>query len=258
MKLDRYIITTGTIRCDSGLRIGGSKDSLEIGAIDNPIIRHPISGLPYLPGSSIKGKMRSLLEISSGKYETVFNDKIHSNEGKPCSCAKPDCIICKLFGCGNPKKAKEITRLIFRDAMLTPKSETILRNAQAEKGISFAETKNENWNDRLTGKAGQGGIRTQERVPEGTQFKFEISLRFLEGDNLDDFRASIVEGLSLMQQDYLGGSGTRGYGKISFIDPTFDGQPISGFEVTPQEPETSAASTDITETDLSVVEIQSV
>lgn len=216
MKLTGYSIVKGIIRCDSGLRIGGSKDSLEIGTTDNPIIRHPISGLPYIPGSSLKGKMRSLLELKVG----TFNHK-----GGPCDCGK--CVICKLFGCGSPQKATEMTRFIFRDSMITAASEELLREAQAEKGVNFSEVKSENWIDRKTGKAGNGGLRTQERVPEGTSFNFEISIRVFDTDNKDTFKVTIAEGLRLMQQDYLGSSGSRGYGKIKFLDLTLDGQPFT-------------------------------
>ena len=118
MKLTSYSVVKGTILCESGLRIGGSKDSLEIGTTDNPIIRHPVNGLPYIPGSSLKGKMRSLLELKAGTI---------SQKGGPCDCGR--CDVCTLFGCGNPSRATEMTRLIFRDAMITESSEKVLREA---------------------------------------------------------------------------------------------------------------------------------
>lgn len=214
MKLLGYAVVEGVIRCETGLRIGGSKDSLEIGAMDNPIIRHPVNGLPYIPGSSLKGKMRSLLEIKASSYDQTT--------GKPCSCA--NCDVCRLFGCGDPQKAREMTRLLFRDAMITSESEVQLREVQEEKGLNFSEVKSENWIDRRTGKAGRGGLRTQERVPEGTTFHFELSVRIFESDDKEHFKKKIREGLQLMQQDYLGSSGSRGYGKIKFLDLTFDGQ----------------------------------
>jgi len=218
MKLLNHSIVAGTIRCESGLRIGGSKDSLEIGTADNPIIRHPVNGLPYIPGSSLKGKMRSMLEIKAGTF--------NQSKGGPCICG--NCDICTLFGCGNPQNSNvTMTRLLFRDAMVTKESEEHLREAQAEKGVNFAEVKSENWIDRRTGKAGQGGLRTQERVPEGTTFSFEISVRVFDTDDKSKFRKKIEEGLKLMEQDYIGSSGSRGYGKIKFLDLTFDGQPLT-------------------------------
>ncbi len=213
MKLQEYGVVKGIINCETGLRIGGSKDSLEIGAMDNPIIRHPVTGLPYIPGSSLKGKMRSLLEIKAGTFQ---------RDGRPCNCSK--CDICRLFGCGEPQKSNEMTRLIFRDAMITKYSEKLLRDTQEEKGIHFAEVKNENWIDRNTGKAGRGGLRTQERVPQGTTFEFELSVRIFENDDKEHFKKKIKEGLKLMEQDYLGSSGTRGYGKIKFENLSFDDQ----------------------------------
>jgi CRISPR-associated protein Csm3 len=213
MKLVSYSLVKGIILCESGLRIGGSKDSLEIGTTDNPIIRHPVTGLPYIPGSSLKGKMRSLLEIKAGTI---------GRRGGPCDCGQ--CDICRFFGCGNPQQGREMTRFIFRDAMITEDSEKILREAQEEKGVNFSEIKSENWIDRKTGKAGQGGLRTQERVPEGTTFNFELSIRIFDLDSKDAIRAKIKEGLELMEKDYLGSSGSRGYGKIKFMGLSFDGK----------------------------------
>ncbi len=214
MQLMGYCIASGKIRCETGLRIGGSKEALEIGGMDNPIIRHPVSGLPYIPGSSIKGKMRSLLEL---KYSQNTQ-----RSGRPCDCG--DCDICKLFGCGSPQKGKEMTRLIFRDAKIDEKSEDLLRQAQEEKGLNFTEVKSENWIDRKTGKAGHGGLRTQERVPEGTMFNLEISIRVFDGDDKESIKSKINEGLDLLENDYLGSSGSRGYGKVKILDRAFTEQ----------------------------------
>ncbi len=216
MKLMSYSRVKGALRCESGLRVGGSKEALEIGGMDNPIIRHPITGLPYIPGSSLKGKIRSLLEIK-------YSERTQAS-GRPCDCGT--CEICKLFGCGNPKNSKEMTRLLFRDAMIAKDSEDMLREAQAEKGLNFAEVKSENLIDRKTGIAGHGGPRTQERIPEGSQFEFELSIRIFEGDEKEKIKAKIKEGLDLLENDYLGSSGSRGYGKVKVLNRTFDGQPF--------------------------------
>lgn len=216
MKLNGYSVVKGSLKCEAGLRIGGSKEMLEIGGMDNPIIRHPITGLPYIPGSSLKGKIRSLLEIK-------YSQRTQST-GKPCDCG--ECEICKLFGCGNPQNSKEMTRLLFRDAMIAKESEELLREAQAEKGLNFAEVKSENWIDRKTGKAGHGGLRTQERIPEGSIFDFELSIRIFEGDDKEKIKSKIKEGLDLLESDYLGSSGSRGYGKVKMLNRTFDSQPF--------------------------------
>lgn len=93
----------------SGLRIGGEKASVGIGEKDNPIIRHPITNWPYVPGSSIKGKIRSLLESRhSPKTPTT---------GKPCTCG--ECLVCQLFGCGSHDNLQSPSRLVFRDCQAT-------------------------------------------------------------------------------------------------------------------------------------------
>lgn len=215
VKLEKHRMIRGILICETGLRIGGTKDDIEIGGMENPIIRNPVTGLPYVPGSSIKGRMRSLLEL---KYSAETQ-----RSGQPCRCAK--CDICRVFG---PHKAQSHelgpTRLIVRDANLTSSSEDILRQAQLDKGLNFSEVKSENWIDRKTGRAGDP--RTQERVPAGTEFQVELVIREFQGDT-DAVIKLVREGLSLVQKEYLGGSGSRGYGKVRFVDLTLDGEPFS-------------------------------
>lgn len=201
-KLKYYRTFNGTLTALTGLRVGGSKESIEIGGLENTIIRHPINDLPYIPGSSIKGKMRSLLEHKYGQV---------SPNGEPCGCGR--CMVCRVFGPHkNVRHDLGPTRIIVRDSKLTDKSKGELETAQKEKGVFFAEVKTENLVNRKTGTAEHP--RTQERVPEGAQFDFEISLRVFEGDDENAVIAFVKEGLDLLQQDYLGGSGSRGYGKV--------------------------------------------
>lgn len=214
MKLVKYIEIKGTIVCETGLCIGGSKDDIEIGGMDNPIIRHPITREPYLPGSSLKGKQRSLLELKNGQF---------SNDG--CACACGNCDACKIFG-SLRNETSGPTRLLVRDAYLTDESREILNEARLESGIDFAEVKTENWINRKTGRAGTRGLRTQERVPAGTKFNYSATLRIFEGDNERDIVNKIKEAMKLLQKDYLGSSGSRGYGKIKFENLTIDGEPV--------------------------------
>jgi CRISPR-associated protein Csm3 len=202
--LIKHKIIKGTLTCETGLRIGGSKDDIEIGGMDNPIIRDPLTNLPYLPGSSIKGKTRSLLELKHGRV---------GRDGEPCGCGA--CLVCRVFGPHkNVRHDLGPTRIIVRDARLTPESEAALRKMQDEKGLLYAEVKTENIVNRLTGVAADRGLRTQERVPAGTVFDFEISVRIFDDDNEQQILDFIREGLDLLQKDYLGGSGSRGYGKV--------------------------------------------
>ena len=117
-KLLYYRRFEGTLTALTGLRIGGSKESIEIGGLENTIIRHPITDLPYIPGSSIKGKMRSLLEQKLGKVQST---------GEPCGCGRPDCQVCRIFGPHkNVRHTLGPTRILVRDAALTPECENQL------------------------------------------------------------------------------------------------------------------------------------
>ena len=205
MKISKFIAITGIIHCESGLRIGGTKEGVvEPGGSENTIIRHPITSLPYIPGSSIKGKMRSLLELDAASVANI-------DGGKPCGCGT--CLVCKVFG-SHAMINKEITRILVRDCAITEASESLLRTTQEEKGLNFAEIKSENIIDRKTGIAANKGLRTQERVPAGTEFKMNITLKLFEGDDKDKMIDFVKKGLTLLQKDYLGSSGSRGYGKI--------------------------------------------
>ena len=66
MQLTNITKLTGQIELLSGLHIGSGNTEIHIGGTDNPVITNPITQQPYIPGSSIKGKMRSLLEWHLG------------------------------------------------------------------------------------------------------------------------------------------------------------------------------------------------
>lgn len=206
MKLKEYIEIQGTILLKEGLRVGGTKEAVGIGETDNPIIRHPITRNPYIPGSSIKGKIRSLLEQ---KYSEVSQ-----RTGRPCDCAS--CFICSLFGCGNPSKGNEPSRLIFRDANLVDESEKELKEALPG---SLAEVKTEIAMDRNKGRTITGSLRQQERIPAGAKFNFSFTVRLFEEDNAKrkEYFGKLSEAFEMMEKDYLGGAGTRGYGQVEFL-----------------------------------------
>jgi len=204
---------TGLIKVKTGLHIGAGNDKVEIGGMDNPIIRNPLTREPYIPGSSLKGKMRSLLEW---KF-----DKVKSYGGKPCACGKADCPICRVFGSANNSretadaKARGPTRIIVRDAHLTPDWQEKFRE-----GKPLIEEKSENSLNRITAEAMP---RPVERVVPGVTFDFEIDYRVIDsgdGGEIDRkyFGEVVKEGLRLLQDDYLGGGGTRGSGRIEFVD----------------------------------------
>ena len=106
---------TFTAHCESGLHIGGSQDELSIGGSDNPVIKNPVNGRPYIPGSSLKGKMRGELEKQWGRFST-------SRRGDPqaCGCGEQDCPICRVFGAHmNTRSSLGPSRIIVRDGRLT-------------------------------------------------------------------------------------------------------------------------------------------
>lgn len=214
MKLTGYKVITGILKCETGLHIGGSADQIEIGGVDLPIIKQPVTGEPFIPGSSLKGKMRSQLEKKEGKV----NDK-----GEPCGCGREDCKICKIFGAHkNTRHNLGATRILVRDAFFNNKTRDEYQTMLKEKGISYIEKKTENIVNRKTGTAEHP--RSQERVPSGAEFNIEIVLQLYDtdgdGKDLIDF---VKEGLKHVQSTYLGGYGSRGSGKVSFNDMKLDG-----------------------------------
>ncbi len=196
----------GKIYLKTGLHIGGGTEGIEIGGIDNPVIKDPKTGYPYIPGSSLKGKMRSLLELNMNKFD---------KSGGPCNCGV--CIICKTFGNTNKDSKVGITRAIFRDAFLDNESIDMLK----QRNMLATEAKMENTIDRIKGRALHP--RQSERIIAGLSFDFEISVRIFNEDNDGKEITDLLQkGLKLIEQDSLGGSGSRGYGKVQFKDVTLD------------------------------------
>ena len=214
----------GTLEAQTGLRIGAGKQEMHIGGTDNEVIRHPITKEPYIPGSSIKGKMRSLLEwyfglagVAGGAPFSVKHLEKLSDETQ----IKNAKMLLKLFGISGDAASQidELapTRAMFRDASLDQAWVTERR----ENGEPLVEVKSENSIDRIQGVA--GNPRQTERVPAGASFDFEINVKQLyDGDEaLVDL---VLKGLKLLEYDALGASGSRGYGKVKVRNLTIDGE----------------------------------
>lgn len=210
---------TGLIIVKTGLHIGAGNDKVEIGGMDNPIIRNPMTREPYIPGSSLKGKMRALLEWQFNKIEQI--NTVEQNAGKPCSCGEPICEICRVFGSANSKKNNDDakkrgpTRLIVRDAVLHEDDAEKFKN-----GKPIIEEKSENSLNRITAAANPRPI---ERVVPGIRFRFELVYRVIDdgdGGKRDEeyFKTVVCKGLQLLENDYLGGGGSRGNGRIVFAE----------------------------------------
>lgn len=221
MKLKEFRDIEGRIRVLTGLRVGGNSDSIEIGGNDSPVIRNPKTGEVYIPGSSIKGKMRYLIEWIEGKINQ--NGNVHS-------CGELECPVCRVFGRSAADSGKSNggpTRIIVRDAYLTDDSKKELDNLRVRTG-SDTEIKYENKINRLTSEADP---RNNERVPAGSEFKFSISYKVLDmGDNgrLDEnlFEEIVLKGLKGILLEGIGGGVSRGNGQIEFIELKCNGESI--------------------------------
>ena len=228
MKLMKINKITGEIFCLSNLHIGGSKDSIGIGFMDNPVIKHPITSEPYLPGSSIKGRMRCNMERRLGRYKTVVKKDEHGIETKeirhePCRCGS--CLVCKTFG-SMSKNADSPTRLIVRDAYLTEDSKAKNRDIMDEKGINIYGVKYETAIDRKTGAALGGSLRPIEYVPSETAFNLEMKLQIFDIDNEDEIISFVKRALKSLEETYIGGMGSRGYGQVKLRNLRLNGEPF--------------------------------
>jgi len=210
MKLTGKYFIKGEILVKTGLHVGGSKTALDIGGIDTNVIK-TANGVPYIPGSSLKGKLRSMLAREYGK-DDVKNDEP---------------IVKEIFGeapssSGENKKDGKITRLIVRDAFLKNREEMLNKEGDfKDLELDYTEGKWENSINRKTGTA--GSPRQIERVPAGAIFEFELIYDVYDDkdENNNELKKvahikEIKKAMRLLQDDYLGGSGSRGYGQIKF------------------------------------------
>jgi CRISPR-associated protein Csm3 len=213
----------GVLELVTGLHIGSGNTEMHIGGTDNPVIKHPKTGEPYIPGSSIKGKIRSLLEWRLGVVGITEGKPLGFGHigGVPADVLAEAKNLLKLFG-GAPEGGgsdqalvEEIgpTRLAFWDCSLTRDwvEEMNRRN------LLLTETKMENMIDRIRGVAEHP--RNTERVPAGAKFEFALTIRVHDGEDLTPM---VFEGLKLLELTGLGGSGSRGYGKVRFASLTLD------------------------------------
>ncbi len=180
----------GKIILETGMHIGGSTQFSAIGAIDSPVIRDSFTDLPMIPGSSLKGKIRTLL---AKKY----------NNGKLVEPNKDDIKVRRLFG--SSEGDIKSSRLIFSDS--------ILSNAEELKqiGVSSTEIKVENTINRITAIANPRQI---ERAVRGSEFDFSIIYNAEEESEIKEDLLILKEGLKFLEYDYLGGNGSRGYGRV--------------------------------------------
>lgn len=206
----KILTLKGQIELLSGLHIGGGDDTMKIGGIDSQVIKDINTNRPYIPGSSLKGKMRSLLEwnnrlVSYGEGE-VFNSKILEKVPDPDKKSAQNLL--KIFG--DKENKFGITRISVGDCVLSKESE----------GLKLSEGKYENVINRERGTAEHP--RQIERVPAGVKFDLVIRLKVFDekepyNDNENELKQMVESGLKLIENDYLGGSGSRGYGRVKIV-----------------------------------------
>ena len=197
-RLKKKIIYTGQITLRTGMHIGGTNAALNIGGPDKFVVRNPIDNKPYIPGSSLKGKMRALIEI-------VYGCVSISEKGEVKASNDPNSISGALFGVATNNENNKPSRIIIRDA------ELLNADKLGHTDLLYTESKTENNVDRVTASANP---RTFERVPAGAEFKLSMVLNIFEGEDELALKATLNQAIELLQDDYLGGHGSRGYGQV--------------------------------------------
>lgn len=200
-------VIKGKLVCETGLHIGGANNAINIGGADNILIRDSVSDLPFIPGSSLKGKLRSLFELNDKESA----QSVMKNGGNPATDDNSKAV--KIFGVSadNNKALNFPTRLIVRDSF--PTEESIELWNKQEDIVRGAELKDENKLNRITSAATPRSI---ERIPKGSVFAFEFIFSVYEED--EDNLMGVFEAMRLLEDNYLGGSGSRGYGKVKFAN----------------------------------------
>jgi len=227
LKLIGKLILEGEMHCETGLHVGAGKGSLEIGGADNPVVKDA-HGRPYVPGSTLRGRIRALLEQSTGMAipsELVFISKRKGQEVRIHQSDRPDDEICILFG-RSPGRMEKVgggdiesnhatpARLSVFDAPLV--AESITPQMRETLDDELTEVKSENAIDRITSQANP---RTLERVPAGARFKIRMVLDILCAED-STLPALVIQGLRLLEDDALGGGGSRGSGRVRFDNLT--------------------------------------
>lgn len=223
LKLIGKLILEGEMQCQTGLHIGAGKGSLEIGGADNPVVKDAF-GMPYVPGSSLRGRIRSLLEHADGltaPQELVYLSKRKGQEIRIHQSDRPDDEICLLFG-RVPGRLERVQGEALDNGVATPARLTVYDapldaasiTAQMRENLDdeITEVKSENAVDRLTSMANP---RTLERVPAGAKFQVRLVIDILCPEDAA-LPARVLEGLRLLEDDALGGGGSRGSGRVRF------------------------------------------
>ena len=185
---------TGNIEVLTGMHIGGSNSYSAIGSVDSPVIKDTKSGNPIIPGSSLKGKMRTLLA-------KVYNTNVAKLPDDDCA------ELTSLFG-SSQKDNIHTSRVLFSDMIMSNWDDLKKLGLRTKTEVKFENTIN-----RATAVANPRQI---ERVVRGALFPMSIIYEMTDPETLKKDFKILKTGFKLLEADYLGGSGSRGYGKIEF------------------------------------------
>ncbi len=197
-KLDKRLILEGEIEALTALHVGSGKAEFEE-TVDLPVLKDP-KGNPYVPGSSLKGRVRSEAErlARSMGYAVCEAPTVESMCGSKAKGEESLCIICKIFGTAGMKGGvSRASKVKFRDAHLVGGLENLLRRT----GIAL---------DRETGTVKPGALYSLEAVPAGSRFSLEIVAENLTDEELGLLKAA----LRSVEDSALGGQSSRGLGKV--------------------------------------------
>lgn len=229
-KLRAKVIVEGELVVMTGLHVGSTAAGLQIGSVDSPVVRDPVTRRPYIPGSSLKGKLRSLLEAAEGLRANRSGGrdvKRHECDDRPTALG---CPVCRLFGStGRRGEGSEGTnhpaRLAVSDLLLTDESFRELE--LVDTGLMYTEWKFENTLDRVTSAAMPRQI---ERVPARSVFEFRLV--YDDRDDVNEVRTdmrNLARAMHLLEDDALGGHGSRGYGRVQFAQIRCSHRPVERY-----------------------------
>lgn len=196
-KLVKIISKKGTVKVINKVHVGIGQ-AFGIGGIDNAIVRNIYTGDPYIPGSSLKGRMRSGLEVALGRID---------GDGGACACGRADCIVCKLFGTRSNAGKCGPGRLVIYDIELSD---------EFKKKEEVITTLTHNSINRTTGRAKDGAFMSFEAIESGTILNYRIDIKVFEGDNEKELCDTVDKCLSYVELSGIGGKVSSGYGKVKF------------------------------------------
>ena len=189
---------SGVIESLTGLHIGGGSQFAAIGAVDSVVIKDIQDDLPMIPGSSLKGKLRSLLskQLSAGELPKGHN--------------QDDDRIKRLFGHAESKNPKT-SRIYFSDIFMSEESREELENSD----MDATEIKFENTITRSTGVANPRQI---ERAIKGISYNMSLIYNIENESEIEEDFKLLKMAFKLLKYDYLGANGSRGYGRVDIKD----------------------------------------